>query len=318
MITVSHLTKTFPGRVAVNDLSFEVGHSEVVGFLGPNGSGKTTTMRILAGYLPASAGVVKVAGFDVARHPLEVRKRIGYLPENCPLYPDMRVDEYLRFRAALKGVPRPRRRERIAEVKELCGLTDSGGRIIGQLSKGYRQRVGLAETLVHDPELLILDEPTIGLDPNQIRQVRQLIHELGRRHTILLSTHILSEVEATCRRVLIIKQGRIVAADATDRLLRHMKGMARITAEIKAPRDLLAAELGTWPDLTDLAIETDGEWLRLSFHCPRAQDPRSRLFTWIASRGWLLRDLHLEAGTLEDLFVSLTNDAPAALREPGS
>lgn len=321
MITVSHLTKTFPGRVAVNDISFDVGHSEVVGFLGPNGSGKTTTMRILAGYLPASAGVVKVAGFDINRHPMEVRKRIGYLPENCPLYPDMRVDEYLRFRAALKGVPRARRRDRIAEVKELCGLTDSGGRIIGQLSKGYRQRVGLAEALVHDPELLILDEPTIGLDPNQIRQVRQLIHELGRRHTILLSTHILSEVEATCRRVLIIKQGRIVAADATDRLIRHMKGLARITAEIKAPRDLLAAELSRLPDASDLVIEAEGEWMRASLHCPRAHDPRTRIFETAASHGWLLRDLHLEAGTLEDLFVSLTTEGqavPAASASPES
>ena len=205
MITASHLSKTFPGRIAVNDITFEVGHSEVVGFLGPNGSGKTTTMRILAGYLPASAGTVRVAGYDVTKYPMEVRKRIGYLPENCPLYPDMRVDEYLHFRAALKGVPRGKRIGRVGEVKELCGLNDSGRRIIGQLSKGYRQRVGLAEALVHDPELLILDEPTIGLDPNQIRQVRTLIQELGRRHTILLSTHILSEVEATCRRVLIIK-----------------------------------------------------------------------------------------------------------------
>ena len=310
MITASHLSKTFPGRIAVNDITFEVGHSEVVGFLGPNGSGKTTTMRILAGYLPASAGTVRVAGYDVTKYPMEVRKRIGYLPENCPLYPDMRVDEYLHFRAALKGVPRGKRIGRVGEVKELCGLNDSGRRIIGQLSKGYRQRVGLAEALVHDPELLILDEPTIGLDPNQIRQVRTLIQELGRRHTILLSTHILSEVEATCRRVLIIKQGRIVAADATDRLLRHMKGLAHITMEIQAPREHLEAELTAWPEIADLTIDAAGEWLKVSLHCPRAQNPRARLFTWAASRGWTLRDLHLEAGTLEELFVSLTVDSP--------
>ncbi len=310
MITASHLTKTFPGRVAVNDITFEVGHSEVVGFLGPNGSGKTTTMRILAGYLPASAGTVRVAGYDVHRHPMEVRKRIGYLPENCPLYPEMRVDEYLRFRSALKGVPRAKRKARLDEVMQLCGLTDSGKRIIGHLSKGYRQRVGLAEALVHDPELLILDEPTIGLDPNQIRQVRQLIQELGKRHTILLSTHILSEVEATCRRVLIIKQGRIVAADATDRLIRHMKGLAHITMEIKAPREPLETELRGWAEIADLAVEPCGEWLNVSLHCPRAQDPRARLFEWAASRGWIIRDLHLEAGTLEELFVSLTSDQP--------
>jgi ABC-2 type transport system ATP-binding protein len=311
MITALHLTKKYPGRLAVNDMSFEVGHREVVGFLGPNGSGKTTTMRMLCGYITPNGGTARIAGYDVLKYPMEVRRRIGYLPENCPLYTDMRVDEYLLFRAALKGVSGKNRKGRVSEVKELCGLTDTGRRIIGHLSKGYRQRVGLAEALVHDPELLILDEPTIGLDPNQIRQVRELIRNLGQRHTILLSTHILSEVEAVCRRVLIIKDGRIVASDATDRLIRHMKGVARINMEVKAPRDNVVMELGTWPEIQEITAEPAGEWLKVTLHCPRAADPRAKLFEWAASRGWIIRELHLEAGTLEELFVSLTADQPA-------
>ena len=199
--------------MAVDDVSFEVARGEIVGFLGPNGAGKTTTMRILACYLPATGGAVNVAGYDVFRDSIEVRRRIGYLPENVPLYPEMRVDEYLNYRARLKGVPPKKRRKRVDEVKGLCGLKDVGRRIIGQLSKGFRQRVGLAESMVHDPDLLILDEPTIGLDPNQIRQVRELIKGLAPRHTILISTHILPEVEMTCQRVLIIHRGRIVASD---------------------------------------------------------------------------------------------------------
>lgn len=306
MITVSHLTKKYPGLTAVNDISFEVGQSEVVGFLGPNGSGKTTTLRILCGYLSAGAGSVKVAGYDVQRYPLEVRRRIGYLPENCPLYPDMRVDEYLLFRARLKGIHPKRVRSRVDEVKELCGLTENGRRIIGQLSKGYRQRVGLAEALVHDPELLILDEPTIGLDPNQIRQVRELIQNLGKRHTILLSTHILSEVEAICRRVLIIKNGHIMASDSTDHLLRHMKGFSRVHMEVKGSIENLEAEFKSWPEIHDVRVKELDDWSRISLLCPRPVDPREKLFQLAASRNWQMRELHMEPGTLEELFVTLT------------
>ncbi|HMP89334.1 MAG TPA: ATP-binding cassette domain-containing protein [Kiritimatiellia bacterium] len=314
MITVSHLTKKYPGRLAVNDISFHVGHREIVGFLGPNGSGKTTTMRILSGYMPATGGTAKVAGYEVHRFPMEVRKRIGYLPENCPLYPDMRVDEYLKFRASLKGVPRKRRRSRMDEVKELCGLTETGARIIGQLSKGYRQRVGLAEALIHEPETLILDEPTIGLDPNQIRQVRQLIQQLGQHHTILLSTHILSEVETTCRRVLIIKDGQIVASDVTDRLIRRMKGSARIIVEIKGDSEKINQTFSFVPSIEEInAEEIGGGWMRYTLSCPRSVDPRASLFEMAAQHRWLLRELHMEPGTLEDLFVSLT--APENVEE---
>lgn len=309
MITTAHLTKKYPGRIAVNDISFEVHPREVVGFLGPNGSGKSTTMRILSGFLAPSGGIARVAGFDVTRHPMEVRKRIGYLPENCPLYPEMRVDEYLLFRAALKGVPARERKNRIGEVRALCGLADSGRRIIGQLSKGYRQRVGLAEALVHDPELLILDEPTVGLDPNQIRDVRGLIKQLSERHTILLSTHILSEVEATCSRVIIVKDGRIVASGPTSQLTREMQGASTLTAEIKAPRSAIEKALESWGEINRLTIEESGEWLKIKIATISRHDLRTRIFSLAKDEGWTLRELHRDGGKLEDLFVSLTGTA---------
>jgi ABC-2 type transport system ATP-binding protein len=306
MIQVAHLSKQYPGRTAVDDVSFDVAPGEIVGFLGPNGAGKTTTMRILTGYLPATGGEVRVAGYNVATHAHEVRRRIGYLPESCPLYPEMRVDEYLRFRARLKGVPARRLRDRLGEVKELCGIADVGRRVIGHLSKGYRQRVGLAESLVHDPELLILDEPTIGLDPNQIRLVRQLIADLARRHTILLSTHILSEVEMTCRRVLIINKGRIVASDTPERLRLLMKGGLDITAEIRGPRADVEAALRQLPSVEDLQVAGAEPWWNVRVRCARDTDLRASVFDLVASRGWALRELHAEPVSLEDIFVALT------------
>lgn len=311
MIEVYHLTKHYPGRVAVDDVSFEVSPGEIVGFLGPNGAGKSTTMRILAGYMPATGGTVRVAGHDVATHPMEVRRRIGYLPENCPLHAEMRVDEYLRFRARLKGVPHRKIRARLAYVKEQCGIADVGSRIIGQLSKGYRQRVGLAESLVHEPDLLILDEPTIGLDPHQIRLVRSLITSLADRHTILLSTHILSEVEMTCRRVLIINKGRIVASDTPDRLRRRMEGETSIAVELQAPREEAEAAFREIPGVLDVVGHGGEAWQRFSLRTRREDDPRPAVFGCAARRGWALRELHQEAATLEDIFVNLTrSDEP--------
>jgi ABC-2 type transport system ATP-binding protein len=307
MIKVSHLTKRFAGCVAVDDLSFEVTRGEIVGFLGPNGAGKTTTMRILAGFLPASAGQAVVAGHDVLTDSLEVRRRIGYLPENVPLYPEMRVNEYLRFRGRLKGVPRRRLRVRVDEIKERCGLQEVGRRIIGQLSKGFRQRVGLAESLVNDPELLILDEPTIGLDPNQIRQVRDLIKDLARRHTILLSTHILSEVEVTCRRVLIINRGRIVASDSPENLRALLQSGARITAEIAGPREAVGEKLRALPQVQGVEVAAlEGPWLRVALMAETAADLRQSVFELAVRNNWTLRELRLERTSLEDVFVSLT------------
>jgi ABC-2 type transport system ATP-binding protein len=313
------LTKKFADRTAVNDVSFEVGRGEVVGFLGPNGAGKTTTMRVLTGFLPPTGGTVKVAGFDVTADPLEVRRRIGYLPENCPLYPEMRVDEYLCFRGRLKGLGGRSLKTRLAEVKEQCGIADVGRRIVGQLSKGYRQRVGLAETLIHDPELLILDEPTIGLDPNQIRQVRSLIGDLAKRHTILLSTHILSEVEMTCRRVLIINGGRIVASDTPDGLRARLSGQGRVVAEIRGPADLVSAALRGLPGVTSVGVEGTGEWLRFTIACDKGVDPRPGVFESVVRGGWALRELGLEVKTLEDIFVTLTrSDQAEAAGDPPS
>lgn len=306
MIEVFHLTKRYPGRIAVDDVSFSVAPGEIVGFLGPNGAGKTTTMRILAGYLPPSGGTVRVADLDVAEHPIEVRRRIGYLPENCPLYSDMRVDEYLRFRALLKGVPRAKLRARMAEVKDRCGISDVGNRLIGHLSKGYRQRVGLAEALIHDPDLLILDEPTIGLDPNQIRAVRSLIASLAERHTILLSTHILSEVEVICRRVLIIHRGRLVASDTPDRLRRKLAGESTITVEWKAPREESESALRSVPGVLDVHVEQDTEWVRAILRASKDEDPRPAIAALSAARGWPLRELHRESASLEDVFAALT------------
>ena len=310
MIKVSHLTRQFPGCVAVDDVSFEVGRGEIVGFLGPNGAGKTTTMRILSCYLPATGGSVSVAGYDVFKDSIEVRRRIGYMPENVPLYPEMRVDEYLNYRARLKGVHSRKRRARVDEVKDLCGLKDVGRRIIGQLSKGYRQRVGLAESLVHDPDLLILDEPTIGLDPNQIRQVRELIKSLAARHTILISTHILPEVEMTCQRVLIIHRGRIVASDTTEQLRGMMMGGARIVAEIRGPPDEILQRLQTLSGVQRVAGAGDGEWRGYTLECAKDADPRPGISEMAAARGWALRELRMEKKSLEDIFVSLTRGDP--------
>ena len=306
MIKASHLSKHFAGCVAVNDVSFDVNRGEIVGFLGPNGAGKTTTMRMLSCYLPASSGSVSVAGFDVFQDSQEVRKKIGYLPENVPLYPEMRVDEYLDFRARLKKVPRKLRKRRVGEVKELCGLQDVGRRIIGQLSKGFKQRVGLAESLVHDPELLILDEPTIGLDPNQIRQVRSLIRELGKRHTILLSTHILSEVEMTCQRVLIINQGRIVASDTPENLRGLMQGGVKVIVEMQAPREEADRKLQDLPQVSRVTVGGEDPWIRFELECLKEADPRPEVFDLAVRSNWKLRELRIERQSLEDIFVALT------------
>src|SRR5215510_14711440 len=235
MIEVTNLTKRYAGHTAVANISFTVGRGEIVGLLGRNGAGKSTTMRILSCFLPATSGTVRIAGLDVFHDSVEVRRRIGYMPENNPLHLDMRVREYLKFRARLKGLSRRQSRERVDTVMEQCALSDVARRIIGQLSKGYRQRVGLADALVHEPDLIILDEPTIGLDPHQIRAVRQLIKGLGKAHTVLISTHILPEAEMTCNRVVIMYDGKILAADRPENLQRLMSSNNQVIAEIAAP-----------------------------------------------------------------------------------
>jgi len=247
MIQVEHLTKCYGSLTAIEDVSFRVEAGEILGFLGPNGAGKTTTMRILAGFFPATEGRAEVAGYDVLTQPLEAKSRVGYLPENPPLYTEMSVDSYLRFVARIKGVRGTEIKRRINYVKERCGLVEEGERLIKHLSKGYRQRVGLAQALVHNPDVLILDEPTIGLDPKQIIEVRELIKGLGGDHTVILSTHILPEVSMTCERVIIINNGKIVAVDSPSNLTRQLSGGQRIDLEVSGPMDRLPQVLNRMP-----------------------------------------------------------------------
>jgi ABC-2 type transport system ATP-binding protein len=307
MIEVSNLTKRYAGHTAVSDISFTVNKGEIVGLLGSNGAGKSTTMRILSCFLPATSGTVRVGGYDVFSEADEVRRRIGYMPENNPLHPEMRVREYLKFRARLKGLRGRRVRERVDAVSEQCGLADAGRKIIGQLSKGYRQRVGLADALVHEPELIILDEPTIGLDPKQIRSVRQLIKDLGQRHTVLISTHILPEVEMTCNRVVILHEGKILAADTPENLQKIMSSKSQVIAEILAPRQDLET---CWEEMGEVEhfdlSPSEGEFLRCALTPRDGIDLRPHIFDLARQRGWVLRELTRSRHSLEDIYVRVT------------
>ena len=307
MIEVSNLTKRYTGRAAVKNISFNVARGEIVGLLGPNGAGKSTTMRVLSCFMPATSGTVRVAGFDVFHQSDEVRRRIGYMPENNPLYLEMRVKEYLKFRARLKGLGWRKSRERVSLVMEQCGLTDVSKRIIGQLSKGYRQRVGLADALVHEPELIILDEPTIGLDPHQIRSVRQLIKSLGGKHTVLISTHILPEVEMMCSRVLIMFDGKILASDTPENLERRITGNGQIVAEIAAPVMSLRQCFSQMEDVAHFEIaEGDKEFHRCTLTPKNEMDLRPAVFSLARDRGWTIRELSRNRHSLEDIYVQIT------------
>jgi len=313
MIEVENLSKRF-GRIrAVDDISFRVASGEIVGFLGPNGAGKTTTLRVLSCFLPADGGTARIAGYDVFHESLEARRCIGYLPENAPLYEDMRVVEYLRYRGRLKGLGFGSLGERIDTVIESCGLKRVRRQLIARLSKGYRQRVGLADALVHEPEVLILDEPTIGLDPNQLRVIRDLIVSLGKRHTILLSSHMLSEIETVCDRVLIINDGRIVASDKPRNLLDRVKGSAYVSIEIQGPAPAVGEALSAMDGIQAVDLVAEGPWLRYRCACDFDADVRPAVFGLAAERGWTLRELHAESRRLEDAFAAMTRRAsPAA------
>jgi len=300
MIQVDRLTKRYGSFKAVNGVSFSVGRGEIVGLLGPNGAGKTTTMRILTTFLGPTSGRAALAGHDVLDEPLEVRRKVGYLPENVPLYLEMRVREYLLYRAKLTDVPRSRRRAAINEVITRCRLGDVENRILGHLSKGYRQRVGLAAAMVHDPDILILDEPTAGLDPIQIREVRALIRELGDRHTILLSTHIMSEVEAVCGRVIIIAQGRI----AVDQPLERLRSESLIVLEARGPGDAIRHGLETVPGVERVQpTHTDGDYAAFEIQTRDGADLREELAQRVNQNGWPLRQLDIRRSTLEDRFI---------------
>ncbi len=312
MISVQNLTKKYGSVTAVNNISFEVEKGEIVGFLGPNGAGKSTTMKMLTGYLPSTTGSVRIAGFDIFEQSVEARRHIGYLPENTPLYTDMRVGEYLRYRAALKGVPRGKVRDRVSDVVELCQIKDREKQLIGSLSKGYRQRVGLADALVHDPDLLILDEPTIGLDPNQIRTVRELIKNLAHKRTVLVSTHILSEVEMTCSRVIVIHKGTIRASDSAENLLKSHRavGELRVEARVGADAGGAAAEaLTKLQGVKDVAEEALGEWTVFTMRLDANATPGEEVLRLARDRSWTVREVHQRRATLEDVFVELTHEA---------
>ncbi len=310
MIEVENLSKTYSGFRAVQGISFHVNKGEIVGFLGPNGAGKSTTMKVLAGYLPPTDGKIRIAGYDVVSDSIEVRKRIGYMPENVPLYTDMRVNEFLRFRAELKKVAPRKIKDRVEAVKAQCSLKDVENKIIGTLSKGYRQRVGLADALVHEPDLLILDEPTIGLDPNQIRAVRDLIKELGKQHTILLSTHILSEVELTCARVLVINRGKIEASDTPANLTKLVRGGGSIVLEVKAPGADVVSRIEALPNIEDVEIllPGDGDWTHAKIFAKPGIDVREDIYGVVRQNNWPLRELTRVKATLEEAFVELTQD----------
>ena len=307
MIETRELTKKFARHEAVRGISFSVAQGEIVGFLGPNGAGKTTTMRMLTGYLPPTSGSARVAGFDIFRQSIEARRCIGYMPENVPLYDDLRVREYLTYRAQLKGLSNRDARKRVGEVVDTCGLESVRRKMIRTLSKGYRQRVGLADALVHDPALLILDEPTNGLDPNQIRQIRELIRRLGESRTILISTHILHEVEMTCNRVIIIDGGQIRAADTPANLVAEMRAAGRIQVELKAEPEVAAGAISRLDRIKKVSVEPleDG-WQRLMIWVDSGVDARESISELAFQYGWPLRSLSRHEATLEDVFVELT------------
>jgi ABC-2 type transport system ATP-binding protein len=312
-ITVRNLTKLYGTEKAVNDISFDVKTGEILGFLGPNGAGKTTTMKIITCYMPPSSGTVEVEGLDTGEHSFDVRKKIGYLPEMNPLYLDMNVLEYLEYTACLHGLKGVLLRSRLKEMIDVCGIADVRHKDIGELSKGFRQRVGLAQAMIHDPEVLILDEPTSGLDPNQIVEIRNLIRQLGRAKTVVLSTHILSEVQATCDRVIIVNEGIIVADGTLEQLQQDFRGSEKISLEVKA--STTNAMTVMYPKFKDIPhVESvqyggqEGDVHKFSILTEKGFDIREEIFRRAVSEGWVLVEMSRKATSLEEVFHKLTTE----------
>jgi len=308
MIEVNNLTKSYVGRTALDGVSFRIEPGQVVGFLGPNGAGKSTTMKILAGFLPATSGSATVNGFDVFSQSVQARRSIGYMPENAPLYLDMRVKEYLGFRGSLKGLGGRDLKKKLGEVMEACALTDVRRKIIGSLSKGFRQRVALADALINKPPLLILDEPTNGLDPNQIRHIRQLLQTFKSRQTILLSTHILSEVEQTCDRVLLLHNGKLRADDTPQNLVRKLRVTSDLHVELKGGKDheIELAKISGVRKVT--AEKAEAPWKRFTIRVEARADIREAINDLALTHQWQIREMHRELPSLEDVFVELTSE----------
>ncbi|MCX7625092.1 MAG: ATP-binding cassette domain-containing protein [Candidatus Sumerlaeaceae bacterium] len=309
MIEVENLTKSFGPTQALRGVSFSVQRGEIVGFLGPNGAGKTTTMKILTCFIPADSGRATVAGYDVFEDSLEVRKRVGYLPENTPLYHEMSVVDFLQFVAGVRGIPKRDIPERIRSVVVRTGLEGAVGKVIGELSKGYRQRVGLAQALIHDPEILILDEPTSGLDPNQIKEIRELIREIGKEKTIILSTHILPEVTATCDRAIIIHKGQVVASGTPGELMAMGAGSNAVTVRVRGPQGEVQKHFSQISGVREVRLlGTDDGCLRLQVIGEKPMELAERVFEVAAAQKWPLSELRPEAASLEDVFARLTQD----------
>jgi ABC-2 type transport system ATP-binding protein len=317
VIEVQHLTKRYGPFTAVDDVSFKVERGEILGFLGPNGAGKTTTMRILTGYMPPSEGRAVVAGYDVLDQPVEAKRRTGYLPETPPLYVDMTVRDYLSFCARIKGVPRADRKARVGTVMEKTRIADMANRHCGKLSKGYRQRVGLAQALLHNPDVLILDEPTAGLDPKQIIETRKLIKELAGDHTIVLSTHILPEVSQTCQRVVIINKGHVVAVDTPDNLTARLRGSEALYIQVDAMGADAAVALAAVPGVRRVAVsESRGDAAGFEVDSETGRDVRRELAAAVVSRGWGLLELRPMRMSLEEVFLHLTTEDTVTATAP--
>lgn len=309
MIQVQNLSRYYGAFKAIEDVSFEVAKGEILGFLGPNAAGKTTTMRIITGYLPATYGTARVAGYDVLEQPLEVKRRIGYLPENPPLYLDMTVRDYLDFASKIKGVPAEDREKRIESVMTRTAIRDVADSLIKKLSKGYRQRVGLAQALVHDPPVLILDEPTIGLDPRQIIEVRELIKSLAGERTVILSTHILPEVSMTCDRVVIINRGRVVAEDTPENLTARISGSEKLQLEVEAPKEELLETIRKMDGVSHAEVteKRDGRWV-LTVENQKGRDVRRELAETVIKQNWGLYEMRRLGASLEDVFLHLITE----------
>jgi ABC-2 type transport system ATP-binding protein len=305
MLEVKDLNKNFGNVHAVRNLTFEVRKGEVLGFLGPNGAGKTTTMRIITCFIPASSGTVKVSGMDTVQNDLEVRKRIGYLPENNPLYLDMTVDEYLKFAGEIRGLKGAQLTNRIHDMFQVCGLAKMANRQIGKLSKGYKQRVGLAQAMLHNPDLLILDEPMSGLDPNQIIEIRQLIKKMGEEKTVIYCSHILSEVAATCNRILIINDGAIVASGTPDELTAGASKTSGYMLKVKGDKASVQAKLSAIPGITGVTVQESGEWLEATITSGK-EDVGEKIYKCVSENGWSLAELKRHSASLEDVFTQLT------------
>ena len=318
MIQVEGLSKRYANHVAVDDISFHVEKGQIVGFLGPNGAGKTTTMRILTCFMPPTSGSASIAGYDCVTQPMEVKKRIGYLPETPPLYPDMTVTEYLTFVGALKGIPKAELASRVSEVEKRCAVSDMRSKLISKLSKGYRQRVGLAQAIIHNPDVLILDEPTSGFDPKQIIETRDLIKSLAGEHTIILSTHILPEVEAMCERVIIISKGKIVAQDTMETLAARMRGAGVVEIEIEPRGGTVDAgevsrKLASVVGVAKVSHQhTKDNRARFAVETGDGRHIRGDLARAVVEAGWNLNELQSATLSLEEIFLEVTGNAPGS------